>query len=352
MPDRRQSTIRISFTGDISLNNLYNTYATEGINPFSDISDSFKDSDYVIGNLEAMIESSDENEQKVTKLKASKSAIQLLSKLPLSLVTLANNHVYDQGFDGFKKTIEFLNTNNINFIGAKIKSESLEDYTFILKQRKFVVLNYVHTSTNPRFPENIKVDVNIYDTKLIIGRIKYFKQEGLEVILILHWGDDNVRYPNPNQRKEAKSFIDAGADLIVGHHSHVLQGYEVYRGKYIYYSLGNFAFASIKKSEDIDVNRQAKSVILHCDFQEDSIKVEYTPIKLVKSILVKDNKTNIKKLSKRIPLISNSVVWPFYRFYVFKVYKVYFYFFGNDRSILKQLKKLKLEHIKRLLKKS
>ncbi|MFW5793372.1 MAG: CapA family protein [Bacteroidota bacterium] len=347
----------IDFLGDISLNNAYVNLAVRKESPFTQVNDVLKNCDYLVGNLEAVVKSDEgENYSKQTRLSIHLESLKLLGRIKPDLLTLANNHIYDQLKDGFDKTMTYLDQNNIEYIGASSKPEK-EMRAFIKQINGFKVafLNYVHPETNPSFPDDIKISVNQYVKQNIITDISSIRKKVDRIVLILHWGMDNSRFPEPSQRRDAKEFAEAGADLIVGHHSHVLQGFEKIGSSYVFYSLGNFAFAPLKEGKEygLDKNRQANSIILHWTIRDGSHKVSWTPI-ILDNLRVKPvEKTNIHKISRLIPLVSNLLVWPVYKFYLKYIYKLYFYFFGNGRNPIKRLKQIdrsKLNKAKMILK--
>jgi hypothetical protein len=348
-----KSDLKISFVGDISLNNDYQRLAEVGNNPFIFLNKILSKSNYLVGNLEAMLENPHyENTKKQTRLKVHHKSLELLNCININLLTLANNHVYDQLFEGFKNTIDFLEKNSLDYIGASEQNKE-QKIIKIINEKKVAFLNYVHHQTNPKFPPDIQINVNVYNKKTIISEIIKIKPGVDYIVLILHWGLDNSRFPEPWQRKDAKEFINAGVDLIVGHHSHVLQGFEKINNSYVFYSLGNFAFAPLKegKDHDLDRNRQRDSVILHWNIAGAKPEVTWDPIILDKLITKPSSKSKIKKLSWLIPFISNPVTWPLYKLYLNFFYKLYFYFFGNGRNPFKrfiQIDRNKLKKAKNL----
>jgi hypothetical protein len=249
-----------------------------------------------------------------------------------------------------KKPANYLEENRIEYTGASLANHK-EKHFFIQKinGRSFAFLNYVHASTNPCFPENCAIHVNLYERNAILENIKALREKVDYVILIFHWGFDNSRFPKPQQRKDAKAFAEAGADLIIGHHPHVLQGYERIKNTWVFYSLGNFAFAPLKegKDDELDRNRQKDSIILHWIVRPEGIEVKWDPVNLHGLSVIPADKSKIEKLSRLIPRVSNSFVWPFYRFYLTVVYKIYYFFWGNDRNPLKQLRKLNKSHLRK-----
>lgn len=348
--------MQISFIGDISLNDAYSIAAKNGENPFFAVSEILRAKDFVVGNLEAVVKNENQiHPFKQTVLSIDKTCLPLLKSIPVHLVSLANNHIYDQLLNGFEDTITYLDAEKINYCGAYSKNKSSKKvFIHELANCKIVYLNYVHPLTNPWFPDDCQIEVNIYDKNKIIEEIKKYKTQNYFTILLLHWGEDNSRYPAPWQRNDAKDFIAAGADLIIGHHSHVLQGYEIIEDKYVFYSLGNFAFAPLQTKEkiyEIDNWRQRESIIVNLSIDPHSQKVTYESIYL-KELDVIPNKTDkLKKLSRLIPVMSNRIVWPFYLFYLKRIYKIYFYFLGNKRNPFKQLRKINYKLVKKIFKK-
>ncbi|MFW9875649.1 MAG: CapA family protein, partial [Candidatus Thorarchaeota archaeon] len=231
----------ISFLGDISLIGKYREFSAKNINPFLKISSVLQKSTYVVGNLEALSEGIyGENLLKKTRLKTDLRTLNFLKNIHVNLVTLANNHVYDNLLDGFEKTLNFLNSNSINYIGAAINTADLNKiYIEKIKSFRLAFLNYVHPDTKPSIPKNCPIKINEYKTDEIVKDIIFAKKRADYIFLLIHWGHDNSYYPAPWQRREAKIFIEAGADFIIGHHSHTMQGFEKIGNGYAFYGLGN-----------------------------------------------------------------------------------------------------------------
>jgi poly-gamma-glutamate capsule biosynthesis protein CapA/YwtB (metallophosphatase superfamily) len=341
-----------TFLGDISLNDDYEKLNSNYQNPFEDVIQHLSKENFVIGNLEAIsFGENGVNEKKKTRLGIHPKSLHLLKHLNLDLLTLANNHIYDQLESGFKITISYLKENGINFVGARHILDSDEINTFKIADRTFCFLNYVHLETNPLIPEGAQVEVNIYNCQKIINEIEKCKRNGVLPILLLHWGMDNSRFPEPWQRRDARKFINAGAELIVGHHSHVLQGFEIINRKRVYYSLGNFAFSRhFNNGKYYDIaKRQRESVILKVTPSNDSMIFNIIPIKLMDLKVIQVKTSNLKIRSFFIPFVSNIVVWRLYSFYLNFIFKIGFYLFGNGRNPINQLRSIDKRKIQRLL---
>lgn len=193
--------------------------------------------------------------------------------------------------------------------------------------------------------------MNIYNKEKIINDINVQKKNKNKfIILILHWGFDNSRIPMPWQRVDAKKFINAGVDLIIGHHSHVLQGYEIFEGKYVFYGLGNFVFSRhFNNGKYYEFGkRQRSSVIVNLNILKNEKVVDYVPIQLKGLNVIMAKKNKMRKYSLLIPLISNVLIWPLYKAYLNFIYKFWFYFFGIGRNPIIQLLNIDFRKINRV----
>lgn len=351
--------VKISFLGDISLNDEYNALYENGLNPFQDVSDTLKQSDFVVGNLECLARGNKgENIFKKPRLKTNLETLNFLKNLNLGLVTLAHNHIYDNLFDGYQKTTRFLQRNGISYIGAGIsENDARKPFFKEIEGQKFCFLNYVTLDTNPIIPEDSELFLNIFEETKVIEEIRKFRKEN-RVILLLHWGGkfEEALFSDFEQMKIARRLIDEGANLIIGHHSHTYQNFEKYNGKYIFYSLGNFCFADIQsddKIKEVKMKKYLESVIVQISFSESDYDIHLRPIKNTNLFIHFDNKLN-KKFKRRhyyLKIISqNKLFW--------YLYKLYYQFIepilvqitrkDKDRSLIVRMKELNYRKIKQL----
>ncbi len=158
----------------------------------------------------------------------------------INIVNCANNHVHDYGTEGMLETMKNIDSAGIARIGiGKNIKEARTPNIFTVKGKRIGFLGYSGWS----FPAGKnRVGVAYRSVDLVTEDVKKLKPTVDIVIVNFHWGDELAELPNSSQIALAHAVIDAGADLIVGHHPHVLQGIEVYKGKTIAYSLGNFVF--------------------------------------------------------------------------------------------------------------
>jgi len=352
--------IRISFLGDISFNNGYNNLYKQKLYPFRNTSEVLKKSAFVIGNLECLSSGNDgDNYLKKPRLQTESATLNLLKTIPVNAVTLANNHIYDNLEDGYKKTLQILKANQIEHFGAGSSREKAEKPLYkTIKGIRFVFLNYVTTDTNINLPANANILPNIFEINKTKKYITYVKKMADFVILLLHCGGavENGYYPDWEQPRIAREMIDVGADLIIGHHSHTIQPYEKYNGKYIFYSLGNFCFDDIIFENDFYSRlskRHKKSIIVHACFNKDEYSIQVIPIY--------NNNLSIIPLKYMVNLHLRNLI-----FHIIKriklLWKLYFiklqyfdpiinYLFVQDGSFLTKIFRINTDKLTRFLKK-
>jgi|APSaa5957512535_1039671.scaffolds.fasta_scaffold106983_1 hypothetical protein len=172
--------------------------------------------------------------------------------LPLA-VNLANNHIMDYGEESYKDTILFLEKNNILYFGAGNKANNFNNPCLIKQnEKKISLLGYCCSSTCPIFGGVVDNGSAPLNLDLIKKDIEEQKKNSDFIIVNLHWGDEEISYPKPLDMAKARKIIDMGADLIIGHHAHAIQSIEVYKGKYIFYGLGNFLFPNLNAPAGYD----------------------------------------------------------------------------------------------------
>lgn len=238
--------VQINITGDFVVNQPYLVS-----NLHDDVVSFFGRSDFNIVNLEAPIT---EKERKILKtgphLKADKSsALEVLKALNINVATLANNHILDYEEEGVLDTISFCNDNDILHVGA---GKNMLDAAKILclntTQGKIGIINIAEnewaSATNECAGGNGMDFINNH------AQICEAKKEFDFVFVIVHGGHEYYNLPSPRAQKLYRFFIDSGADIVVGHHPHCMSGFEIYKGKHIYYSLGNFLFTKPKDNRD------------------------------------------------------------------------------------------------------
>lgn len=356
-----QKTINIAFLGDISLNDRYVELYKKRNNPFKEIEPELKKADYVIGNLESMAKGEEgENLLKSPRLNTTVETLNYLKKIHLSVATLAHNHVYDHLLDGFLKTTGKLKELGVQFLGAGTTKDDATE-PLILSQNGITIglLNYVTEDTHPNLPDIAKVHLNFFNEKTAIRDIAVLKHKVDHIVLLMHWGGkvEGGYYPDWEQPKLAKKLVDAGADLIIGHHPHTLQPFDIHNDKYIFYSLGNFCFADFRtdgKKVEIEQGRNTETAWLDVCFGKNGYELKshlFDNSNFASGQLNKIRKKWVRR-NRNFKYISKvRLVWLSYFFKLKKINPVIFYFWGNDRSFVGQLKHLKMNRVKGYLSK-
>ena len=187
--------------------------------------------------------------------RASPKRIPIYNEMGADLLTLANNHVYDFGKDAFYDMLDSLNEYKIPYIGAgKNIDEAKKPYYFVLNGYKIAFINATRAEKYILTPEATENDGGVfrcYDPEPLKELISEVKKGSDYVITLIHWGKEDSHELEQVQIDTSKIYIDAGADVIVGTHAHVLQGIDYYNHKPIIYNLGDFIFNDETKDTGI-----------------------------------------------------------------------------------------------------
>ena len=253
----------ISFVGDVSLaDNWYimPKYDERNKGIYGILSEDtvkvMTDTDIMVINSEFTI--SDRGEKMPNKyytFRASPKRIPIYNEMGADLLTLANNHVYDFGKDAFYDMLDSLNEYKMPYIGAgKNIDEAKKPYYFVLNGYKIAFINATRAEKYILTPEATENDGGVfrcYDPEPLKNLINDIKKNSDYVVVLIHWGKEDSHELEQVQIDTSKIYIDAGADVIVGTHAHVLQGIDYYNHKPIIYNLGDFIFNDETKDTGI-----------------------------------------------------------------------------------------------------
>lgn len=244
-------SIKIVFVGDIMLDDLPGKYIKDGNDPFAAFSSIFKAADLTVGNLECVVGTTGIAEDKPFVLRADPRVLPVLKK-HFSALSLANNHSGDYGPAAFSTMLDLLDRSGIRYFGGgRDLQEAYAPILFDIKGKRIALLAY-----NLFFPRSFEA---LEDRAGSAWGEDDYVREGIRrarhvykadiVITYPHWGWENEKLASVNQVKLAHLMIDSGADAVIGGHPHVTQNIETYKGKTIFYSLGNFVFDSFETEE-------------------------------------------------------------------------------------------------------
>lgn len=250
--------IVLGFAGDVCLDEASDPvakYVNEGkgiLGVFSeDLVEEMKHVDLMMLNNEfAYSTRGTKASNKSFTFRADPGRVKLLEEMGVDIVSLANNHALDYGEDALIDTFSTLDSAGIDYVGAGenmarakspiYKTVAGKTIAYIAASRVVFDMSWYATDTTPGM-------VGTYDPAIIVESIKEAKENSDFVVMFVHWGVERNTFPEEYQRTLAKDYIDAGADIVVGCHPHVMQGFEYYKGKLIAYSLGNYLFNNATK---------------------------------------------------------------------------------------------------------
>lgn len=267
------TTITISAAGDFTLgtdetfgfdgsfvqtaNNNDFSYFTKGLN------DIFTNDDLTTVNLETTLTTAEKKREKKFRFKGDPSYAKILKLAGVEAVNTANNHTFDYFEKGYKDTIAALENENIGYFG--------NNHTFFTKVKdvKIGALGYEGWADNQDIRNRISQDIQL------------LRKQGAQIVIVhFHWGNERQYVPDQSQVSLGKFTIDCGADLILGHHPHVLQGIEEYKGKFIVYSLGNFMYGGHRNPKDKDTIVFQQTFYLENGVLTDQLEISVIPFSI------------------------------------------------------------------------
>jgi hypothetical protein len=230
--------------GDIAFTGIISEQPDRNRQRYVEVVPALCSADMVFANLEVPVKADHSRNEYKTFIHYSHPGPtgDLLKLLNIGCVSLANNHVFDCKLPGLQATIDILDELGIFHTGAGWLPEHIKPVIIDKNDCTIAFLAYVDKNTNPgteQFPELL---INYFDVKRVLADIGDVRDSVDRIIVSLHWGRDYSNFYTKNQQELARQMVDAGADIIMGHHPHTLQPYEIFDGKLIFYSLGQLCF--------------------------------------------------------------------------------------------------------------
>ena len=211
--------------------------------PFQKVADALNDADLTFGNLECPVSDTGKNQHHIYSFRADPNAIEGLTFAGFDVMSVANNHMFDWGPAALLDTLSRLRSAGIRPVGAGVNDlEAHYPVLVNLNGVKLAFLAYVNVPPREAAAGPAQTGVAWMNPGQVIADIRFARPLADVVIVTPHWGVEYAKRPGKSQVEFARRMIDAGADLIVGSHPHVVQPLEEYRGRWIAYSLGNFVF--------------------------------------------------------------------------------------------------------------
>lgn len=265
-----EESVAVVFAGDVYLSSyVTGNYDTEGISGVLDetLLETMQGADILMVNQEFPFGTGGTPaEDKQFTFRVEPSYVTLLQDMGVDVVSLANNHVLDYGQEVLSENLKILQENQILYAGAgETKEEAFALRIIEVRGRKYGFLSASRVIPVASWNiENAQPGVSAtYDKTALVSAIENAQTVCDFLTVYVHWGIERNTTPEQYQRELAHAYMDAGADLVIGAHPHVLQGIEAYNGKLIFYSLGNYIFnRSIEKTMLVKVSQQGEETTI------------------------------------------------------------------------------------------
>lgn len=332
---------------------------------FNNVSHIFKDSEIVCANLENPLIANGSPVEGKCVLRGVPEWAEILKNTGINLVSLANNHMMDFGSEGLRSTINALQKSGILFVGAgENKSSACAPVYMETSHGRVAILARTEVEvSSPSYATESIPGVALLQEEETLSSIRLCKENSELIILMIHWGIEEYDYPSPAQKSLAQKLLKSGADIIVGHHPHVLQGLETYGNKLVAYSLGNFIFDDFEwlakfnnKEMNLSTTLSAKnreSMILQVVVEQNKLfnyrtiftKISKDAEQHLEQISLREKR--FAKLSSRLGSRSYSFFWKIYALrqeWILRLMPK-----QGFRYLLKNIHKLRLRHAVELI---
>ena len=297
--------ISMIFTGDVLFANSFSmAYGNGGITKVvgSDLLKDLNQANITMVNEEFPFSTrGTQMENKQYTFRADPANVKALQEMGVDIVSLANNHILDFGKDALEDTFQTLDGAGILYAGAGTTAERAKACQTIAVNGKkigFLAASRVIPEGYWNVDDQAPGVFTTYDGTQLCNALKEAKKTCDYVVAFVHWGVEQQANPEDYQKNLAKQYIDAGADLVIGCHTHCLQGIEYYKGKPIYYSLGNFIFGS-----DINQSMAVKVTV----GANQSATCQLIPVYATKGCTMKLDESKSSALYRYMESISNGI---------------------------------------------
>ncbi|OHD54091.1 MAG: hypothetical protein A2Y33_10265 [Spirochaetes bacterium GWF1_51_8] len=239
----KPAPVTVLFVGDVCFDWGVKDVIATGFYPFAHVDSFIEKATISIFNLETCISTNGEKVEKTYNFRCPPGVLKYITNSGFDIATLGNNHTMDYGPIALADTLDNLKMYHLKYTGAgKNLAQAVVPVIIVTNGVTVGTLSFGYMNPPTLKAAENKPGVAPIDTKLMTAEVKKLRPKVDFLIVAIHWGNEYVDYPNDAQKKMGHSLIDAGADLVIGHHPHILQGIEKYKNGVIFYSVGNFMF--------------------------------------------------------------------------------------------------------------
>lgn len=266
---------------------------------FNKVNNNLNSGDIVFGNLEVVLSNKNLKPKNINSicLRGEPYCVNCLKEAGFNVLSIANNHALEHGIEAFKDTLNILFENEISTVGLK---DNESNPIPLIINKNGLKIGIIGCSTI--IDHNSKLPLYYFYNNSLFTAIKKLKNEVDFTIVSIHWGYEHIEKPSPEQIILGRKMVDSGANLVLGHHSHCIQGCEEYNNALIVYSLGNFVF-------DLKNESSRKSWFFEFEISKNNIlNYSYKPI-IINELYqpVEANGSNLKKIDSIINLANYSI---------------------------------------------
>ena len=338
--------MNITLLGDIAFTGILSTESRKNHQRFEHIGPILHKSEMVFANLEVPLKVDESRNEYKSFIHYSlpKPTKNLLELLNIGCVSLANNHIYDCKMPGLKATIDLLDEIGIHHTGAGWLQAHVQPAIINKGEKKIAFLAYVDQNTNPKteaFPELL---INYFNPENVVRDIQNIKDKVDNVIVSIHWGVDYSSFYTNDQQQFARKILQAGADIIMGHHSHTLQSFEIIDNKLVFYSLGQLCFGDIEWDNELRaLKKKTKSgMIVEITLTNDCCDYKLIPTIEKPQNYISISSVDINKKLNKLGLINEKISRHKSLAFVAHLKETIFdrlheFFFGYYRNAFRQL---------------
>ena len=286
-PDKEElpKEIRASFiaVGDMMLSRGVGRAIERAGNPllpFSELDDLLTATDFNFGNFESPVSGSDKILGRGLVFNTKRNDTAGLTRYNFKILSLANNHALDQGVKGLRYTRKFLDSKEIETIGVgENKRQAWQPKIITANGIRVGFIGASYCSVNDGGAVKNEFVARIEELEYLRAAIEKLKKESDFIVVAMHAGAEYTRKPHRSQIAFARRAVDLGADLVIGSHPHWIQTFEQYRGKYIFYSLGNFIFD--QRKPDTKEGLMLEITLLQRRFEKKATENQIEKIRLI-----------------------------------------------------------------------
>ncbi|WP_336822350.1 CapA family protein [Sporosarcina sp. USHLN248] len=246
-----ETTITVGMIGDVLLHNPLFTYDSYGV-AFERVKEKLTEIDFLLANQESLPGGKELGLSGYPRFNSPKHIIRDLKASGVDMISLANNHILDQGEKGLTNALQHMNEYHMPYVGAYATEEDRAQQRIVeVSGIRIGVLSYTYGLNGMAIPDGKEYLVSLINKNNIMTDIDNMEGKVDIIAVSIHWGDEYALIPTDFQKELAKELSNAGADIIFGHHPHVLQKHEQIGHTSVFYSLGNFYSAQQFDSTNI-----------------------------------------------------------------------------------------------------